>query len=79
MGCSEYTTEAIQPEGTPNTLVTVRKYHLGYSTDANCMVLQIDKSLNNDADTKTELANFIGVNTVDLNDNIIDEFKSDIS
>jgi hypothetical protein len=43
------------------------------------MVLQIDKLLNKDADTKTELANFIGVNTVDLNDNIIDEFKSDIS
>ena len=79
MGCSEYTTEDIQPEGTPNTSVTVRNYPLGYPTDANCMVLQIDKLLNKDADTKTELANFIGVNTVDLNDNIIDEFKSDIS
>lgn len=86
IGCSEYTTVDIQPEGTPDTPVTVKNYPLGYPThddngaiNDNVMVLPIDKLLNKDADTKTELAAFIGVNVVDLSDYIIDEFKSDIA
>tara|TARA_Y100000356_G_scaffold134512_1_gene144046 strand:- start:1648 stop:2505 length:858 start_codon:yes stop_codon:yes gene_type:complete len=85
MGCNSYTTEDLQSNGS-TTSVTVKNYALGYPThnadgtkNDNVMVLQIDKLLDKDASTKAELATFLGVNTVDLSDSVIDTFLSDIA
>mgnify|MGYP003300106232 CR=1 FL=1 len=84
MGCSEYTTEDIQPEGTPNTSVTVRNYPLGYPTyidgvkNDRVHVLEIDKLLDKDSATMTDLATFMGISVSDDATTIIDTFLNDI-
>tara|TARA_Y100001937_G_C7108772_1_gene326438 strand:+ start:429 stop:1367 length:939 start_codon:yes stop_codon:yes gene_type:complete len=83
MGCSMYTAEDKEPDGS-TTVNTIKNYPLGYPTyvdgvkNDRAHVLEIDKLLDKDSKTMTDLATFMGITVSDDATNVIDTFLDDI-
>ena len=87
LGCSMYTAE--DPIGKPDGSIeiitnTIKNYPLGYPTyidgvkNDRVHVLEIDKLLDKDSATMTDLATFMGISVSDDASTIIDTFLNDI-
>tara|TARA_B100000902_G_scaffold303635_1_gene291781 strand:+ start:340 stop:1281 length:942 start_codon:yes stop_codon:yes gene_type:complete len=83
LGCSMYTAEDKESDGSTTTN-TIKNYPLGYPTYVDGVkndrvhVLEIDKLLDKDSKTMTDLATFMGISVSDDATNVIDTFLNDI-